>query len=88
MLTDLSPEDEADRLQAAYFCVELHCEIDDLEQRITKLRVALADQVAQRMPGERVRGTQKQLRDTLVHRGELVRMLDALGHRFPCRHHA
>lgn len=88
LLTDSDPKDEANRLQAEHFCVELHCAIADLEPELENLKAALARQVGRRTSADRIRHTQKSMRDAIIKRRELTRMLEALGHRFPCRDHA
>ncbi len=87
LLNEFKSRDEADRLQAEYFCVELHCAMEDVEGQLSKLKADLARQVERRMTAGRIRQTQKFVREFALKRRELVRMLDALGHHYPCGHH-
>lgn len=82
------PKEEANRLQAEYFCVELHCAMSDLDGELEKLKAVLAQEVERRRSPGRVRQTQKLMRDIAVPRHELARMLETMGHRYPCGHHA
>lgn len=83
--------DSARRTQAAFFCVELHGHVGDLDGQAAmvaaKLR-ALAE------PGGRpgAAGATRALKDKLyqltVERKRVMDLLAKIGHDYPCRHEA
>ena len=83
----MSPaSEESNRLQAAVFCVELQKQVKEAEDRAEALRTTLNRQVAGKVAPDRLRRTQVALRDVVSERREMVRMLDRMGHSYPCSH--
>ena len=73
-------------MQAAYFCGELHREIEDLDREIDRLSATVIRQSSVPALRNHVAITQTDLRTATTKRSELCSMLSALGHSYPCSH--
>lgn len=72
--------------QANQFCTVLHEDVIELDRSMAKLERSLLRMSKQRMPGGHLAEAQQDLRNAQERRRELIGMLEALGHAFPCRH--
>jgi adenylosuccinate lyase len=79
------PPSDADHAQAGAFCVDLHKLIAQLDVRADKLRVEMGKYAAAGQAAQ-VRRVQRDLRSSAVERRELLDMLIAIGHSYPCEH--
>lgn len=79
------PPSEADRAQGDALCDDLRLRIEGIDGQIAKLRAELSKYlVAGRTP--RVRRIQGALRSLTVERRQLIDLLMAVGHSYPCTH--
>lgn len=77
---------DASRLQAEVFCSHLHVELDRLEQETEALKATLARQLARVELRRHAEITEGDLIRATSDRDRIVKMLEAMGHRYPCRH--
>lgn len=81
----MAPPDDTYSAQADAFCAELGKRIEALDNRAAKLKVGIAQNVAEKRP-TRVARLQNELRDITVERREVITLLTNLGHGHPCDH--
>lgn len=72
--------------QAAYFCLELHREVDDLGLEIGRFSATLKRQSSIPALRNHAEVTDADLLTATAKRSELLAMLAALGHSYPCSH--
>ena len=81
----MGPPSDADRAQADALCDELHEQIAVLDVRGAKLRAGLTRYVSEGRKGQVTR-VQREWRAVMVERRQIINMLTALGHSYPCDH--
>jgi len=82
----VNPPSDADRAQADALCDELHEQIAVLDIQAAKVQAAMAKYVSEGRRGQVIR-IQREWRAVMVERRQIINMLVALGHAYPCSHH-